>query len=425
MLDALPQEPPAIQAAASPAASYDEQYARARSLAANGQPELALAAWNALLARSPGNADVLLGRGQSYARLKRYAEAEADLRTAATAAPAYADVWAALGDIYSWSGRPALAIDAYTHVIALQPNDPAHRIARAAAYRDSGDAAKARADLDAAAALGGDAQRIAAVAPPAAQPTAPAPLAAVSASSAPRTATPEAQAPAGYTWAAGASASATRVSLRDQRWYEQNLSVRRYFARGSLGVEALRADRFGRHDLAWALDGYASLWDGAYANLRYQHAPDERLFPRYSWRAELFQAVGAGWELAASDDRLQFGAAGTDIYGVAVARYVGDFYIRLRHTRIVAPDGHSNGDRLVVRYYYRGDGDNYVEGAASRGRSDDTLALSGGRLVSDNASLAYVRYLSPRWGVKLGLSYARDAATGAERGLSAGLTMRW
>ena len=43
--------------------SFDAAYARAREHANGGQPELALAEYSVLLARSPGNADVLLGRG--------------------------------------------------------------------------------------------------------------------------------------------------------------------------------------------------------------------------------------------------------------------------------------------------------------------------------------------------------------------------
>ena len=407
-----PQDAPQTSVAApaqTPAASYDEQYEKARALAAGGQPDLAIALYTNLLARSPNNADVLLGRGLVHARQQRYNEAESDLRAAAAASPGYADVWSALGNVYVWSDRPALALPAYTQLIALQPKDPAHRIARAGAYRDLGQREQARADLDAAAQLGGDKEKIAAIAST---------LVVV------RAANPELTVPLGYTWSAGASAGITRLSLNDQRWNEQSLSIRRHFVQGSLGFETLRASRFDQHATAWALDGYASLWSGAYANLRYQHGPSDRLFPGKSWRAELFQSVGNGWELSVSDDRLHFGDARVDIYGIGVARYVGDFYIRLRHTNIVTDDTRSSGDRLVVRYYYRGDGDNYAEFAASRGRSEDILSLGGGRVQSGGASLSYVRYPSLRWGYKIGVNYSRES-TGSERGLSGGLFMRW
>lgn len=391
----LAQDPPGHAGAAIPADqtdSYEQQYDRARAFAAAGQHDLAVAAFTTLLARSPGNADVLLGRGLAYARMDRYQEAEADLKAAAAATPTYADVWSALAQVYTWSGRPLDAAAAYDRLIELQPDQPAHRQARERA--------------------------LAASRPPAsAEP--------IDASPSVRPVNPDIAAPGGFDWAANFSGSATRLSLRDQRWNEQSLSVRRYFQRGSLALESLRAHRFGQHAYAWALDGYASLWTGAYANLRYQKAPSERLFPRYSWRAELFQAVGKGWELSASDDRLVFGGSRVDIYGVGIARYVGDFYVRWRHTNIVTEDSRSSGDRLVVRYYHAGNGDDYVEGAVSRGRSEDPLSLTGGRVQSGGGAINLVRFITPRWGVRVGAGYARDSVSGSERTLSAGLSMRW
>ncbi|MES2900663.1 MAG: YaiO family outer membrane beta-barrel protein [Pseudomonadota bacterium] len=416
-----PQPSIASPAPQAPAAGFDEQFQQARALVAAGQHDMAIALYTTLLARSPGNADVLLGRGLAQARLQRYPQAEADLRAATVASPAYADAWSALGNVYSWSDRPALAVPAYTQLIALQPREPAHLIARAGAYRDLKQRDQARVDLDAAAALGGDRERIAAIS---ASLTA-APIATLALSPPPpRAPAPEVSVPLGYAWSAGLSTGSSRVSLGDQRWNEQNFSIRRHFDKGSLGFETLRASRFDRSDTAWALDGYASLWSGAYANLRYQHGVSERLFPGKSWRAELFQSVGGGWELSASDDRLHFGDSRVDIYGFGIARYVGDFYIRLRHTNIVSEDSRSSGDRLSVRYYYRGDGDNYAEFSASRGRSEDALSLAAGRVQSGGASLSYVRYPSPRWGYKIGVNYSRET-NGSERGLSGGLFFRW
>jgi tetratricopeptide (TPR) repeat protein len=135
----LPSNPPAqIQPASAP--SFDDQYTQARSLANKGQPELALAAYSALLARSPGNADVLLGRGIVYSRLGRWREAEADLNAAAQASPAYADVWEALGNTYRWSEQPARSLDAWEHLVALRPAEPSAYVARARAHRALGHA---------------------------------------------------------------------------------------------------------------------------------------------------------------------------------------------------------------------------------------------------------------------------------------------
>jgi predicted Zn-dependent protease len=76
------QLPPTAQVQAASPASFHEQYEKAHTLANSGQPALALAAYNALLAQSPGNVDVLLGRGIVYTRMERWSEAQADLEAA-------------------------------------------------------------------------------------------------------------------------------------------------------------------------------------------------------------------------------------------------------------------------------------------------------------------------------------------------------
>ncbi len=381
------QQPPAEVAQVQPAAApFEQQYEEARRLANSGQPELALAAYNALLARSPGNVDVLLGRGILLSRLERWSEAEADLTAAAKASPEYADVWFALGRLYQWQDRPAQAAEAYGRAAALRPGDAATLAAHAQALR---------------------------ALQPHPQP-----------SPQPFTGNPEAAIAAGYTWAAGLSGSWQDVG-DGPRWNDQTLSVRHYMKRGSIGFEALRAHRFDQTGRAWAIDAYASLWQGAYANLRYQRAPSERLFPDHSGRIELYQSLGNGWEASVSDDLLGFDSR-VNIYGVSLAKYTGNFYLQLRHQNIVSQGSQSSGDRLLARWYYAGDADSYLEATANRGRSDDPLSLTGGRARSGGGSLTWVHYLSRDWGTRVGASFARSGSGEArERGLSLGLYRRW
>jgi YaiO family outer membrane protein len=409
----LPADPPAqVQPANAP--SFDDQYAGARALANGGQPELALAAYSALLTRSPGNADVLLGRGIVYARLGRWREAEADLNAAAQASPDYADVWEALGNTWRWSEQPAKALEAYERLVALRPADPAALVLRARAHRALGHTAEARADLERARGLGGDAGDIDGL------------LADLQARPAlPTAGSSDTTAAAGYTWAASLSSSWTDVG-NGPRWNDQTASLRHYTKAGSLGFETLRAHRFGQHDYAWALDGYVDLWQGAYANLRYQHSATSRLFPANAGRAEVWQALGGGWEASLSDDVLGFDSR-VNIYGASIARYTGNFYVQLRHQNIVSQGSHSTGERLLARWYYTGDADNYLELSANSGRSDDPLSLVGGRARSGGGGFAWVRYFSPRWGGKLGASFSKTASGngGKERGLTFALYRRW
>ena len=457
--DAPPLAPPVAQALAPAAAgpSYDQLHAAAQAHARAGQLDLALREYSTLLARAPNDPDLLLGRAQVYSRQERWAEAERDLRAAAQTAPKYADLWAALGNVARWSGRPLEAIGPYREALRLQPSDHETRLGLVQALRAAGQRAEAERMLDDAQRQGAPADRIAALraaagtqptpaagtphAPSTSSVAAPVPVQAsstaspaVSAHPAPVPATDQAIAPggpaerslpSGFQWAASLSAGATRLSPSGQRWNDQALAIRRYWNRGSLAAEAMRVHRLGRHDHAWALDGYINLWRGAYANLRYQKAPLARLFPDNAWRAELFQPVGSGWELAASEDALNFPATRVRIHGLALGKYSGNFYIRLRHTIVSSPGARGTGDRLLVRWYDRGDADNYLEASANRGRSDDMLSLVGGRSHSGGAAFNVVRYLTPAWGMRAGLSYSRETGGGRERALSAALYRRW
>lgn len=420
------QQPPAEVAQAQPAATapFEQQYEEARRLANTGQPELALAAYHTLLARSPGNVDVLLGRGIVLSRLERWSEAEADLAAAAKASPDYADVWFALGNLYQWRDQPAKAAEAYGRAAALRPGDAATLMARARALRAAGDLDGARAALAQARAAGADALEVDA-ALRAMQPQTQTQTQAPSESRPqPFSGNPDAAIAAGYTWAAGLSGSWQDVG-DGPRWNDQALSLRHYMKRGSIGFEVLRAHRFDQTGRAWAIDAYASLWPGAYANLRYQHAPSERLFPAHSGRIELYQSLGNGWEASVSDDLLGFDGR-VNIYGVSLAKYSGNFYVQLRHQNIVSQGSRGSGDRLLARWYYAGDADSYLEATANRGRSDDPLSLSAGRARSGGGSLTWVHYLSRDWGGRIGASFARSGSgESRERGLSIGLYRRW
>lgn len=405
----VPPSPPAIStpAPAATTTTFDDAYAQARALANGGHPDEALAAYDALLARSPGNVDVLLGRGIVHARLQHWPEAERDLRAAATAAPTYADAWSALGDMYLWSGRPAHAVDAYGRLIALRPSDPAPYLARGRALRALGRAVDARADLDRAHALGatGDAAD------------------ALAAALQPRAGNPDAAIAHGYAWAAGLSATWTDPG-RGPRWNDETVSVRHYTNAGSLAFETLRAQRFGQHDVAWALDGYVGLWSGAYANVRYQRAAAARLFPVNAGRVELYQSLGNGWEASVSDDVLGF-AGSVNIYGASIAKYMGDWYVQLRHQNIVSAGSHGTGERVLARWFYAGDADTYVEATLNSGRSDDPLSLVGGQSRSGGGMVTWVRYWTPAWGTRVGASVARTGGAADQRALTVALYRRW
>ncbi len=408
---ALLQDPAVAQDA--PVETHEARLQRARALATSGdaaQREQAVAMYGQMLQESPGNSDVLLARGRTLAWAGRHAEAEADLLAVTTAKPGYADAWSALGDLYLWSARPRQAAEAYGHWVELAPTSaPEPLVARGRAYRAAGLMAEARADFNAAGARGAD----------------PALVASLNDSTLPLLAVPDALLAGDYAWSLRAGVDHTNFSGGRESWNDAGVTLRHKFARGSLGLEVLHADHFGRRDSAWALDGYVSLWARAYANVRYQHGPSSGILPRYSWRTELFQGVGSGWELSASIDHLRF-SSDTEFYGVGVGRYVGNWYLRYKLQHVPGVSSGSWSHRVVARNYYRGNADDYFEVSGSSGRSSD-LDRSGALVRDSNASLgaSWTHYFRPDWGFKVGVGASDDADGFDERQLSFSLYRRW
>lgn len=227
-----------------------------------------------------------------------------------------------------------------------------------------------------------------------------------------------------YRWALSGGLSHTASGAASAN--ENSLSLRHYTPLGSIAVERLGLRRWGDADQAWALDAYPRLWQGAYANVRYQRSNQADLFPSTSWRAELYQNVGGGWELAASRDHLGFNSAVT-IDGVSAGKYWGNFFARWRHQQVRTDSSTGRGDRFFVRYYYEGDADHYVEGNISRGRSDDfgTALLQSSR--SDSRGVAWYHFVTREWGFKLSTSQSKDSSGSGStaRDVSASLTRRW
>lgn len=407
LLLALTASPPCLLAQAAAPDSLAAQMVQIRQLATSGQKALAIQRYTALLTKHPGNGDLLLARGRTYAWEGQYAAAESDLRTVVQHSPNYADAWSALGDVYRWDGNPQQAVDAYAHWVKLAPRDPAAYIARGRAQRDLGQLAAARADFDVAATLGAN----------------PAEVESLRQSLMPRMTAFG----TGYDWGASLSWDHTGFTGGQQGWNDVDLSLRRYFARGSLALELLRADHFGINDTAVALDGYVPLWSRAYANLRYQQGPSSGILPQQEWRAEVFQGVGHGWEVSASVDHLRFSST-TQFYGVGVGRYWGDWYARYKLQHVPGVGSGSWSNHFQLRNYYRGNAYDYWELSVGNGRSTD-LSRYGTEVVNNNAAfgVAWSRYLSSRWGFKVSAGYGQgsDFAGVNEQILSATLYALW
>jgi hypothetical protein len=204
---------------------------------------------------------------------------------------------------------------------------------------------------------------------------------------------------------------------------EFTASLRAYGAMGSVALESMELQRFGLRHSAWAVDAYPRLWDGAYANVRYQAAATVGLYPNQSGRFELYQGLTHGWELAVSRDYLGFDSP-VSIDGVGIGKYWGNFYARWRHIA-VHKDTSSSGDRVMLRYYYEGDSDHYVEVNLSQGRSDDVGSALSGQSSSDARGLSWSSLIDKNWGFKLAFTQSVDNQIGQERDLTLSVSRRW
>jgi YaiO family outer membrane protein len=384
----------------------------ARSLLRSGQAEQAAQAYSALIDRSPTDPDHWLGRGLARSRQGQWQGAMDDLEKAVALAPGYADVWSALADVYRWNDRPAAAADAYARLAVLRPADAQVRVLQARSLLAAGDVPGARVALRLARELGASELDLPAIPDPSAQATA-----------VRQTSVPEA-ASRGYRWALSAGLFRTEAGSFSAR--ENSVGLRHYTPLGSIAIERLGQQRFGYSDDAWAIDAYPRLWQGAYANLRYQRTSSPDLYPPRAWRAELYQNVPGGWELAASRDFLGFGS-GVRIDGISAGKYWGNFFARWRHQQVQSDSSSGRGDRLFVRYYYEGDADHYLELNVSRGRSDD---FSTGLILpsrSDSRGLVWYHFVSKDWGFKLSASQSNDSSGVGVRARNAGLSLvrRW
>ena len=89
----------------------------------SGDPEAALAGYDAILRRSPNNVDALRLKGVALSQLQQFDVAEKALRRAVEIAPDFAVAWSNLGGLLSEAERPDAAADAYRRALALDPGN--------------------------------------------------------------------------------------------------------------------------------------------------------------------------------------------------------------------------------------------------------------------------------------------------------------
>ena len=123
----------------------DARLGLARALEAADQPEAAIVALGEAIELAPDQTEFLVVRGAIFGRLRRFPEAEADLRRVLKLHPAHAPALHELGLVLLRKGLAAPAAEMFQRSLSLQPDRPA-------AYLHLGEALNRAGDLPAAAA---------------------------------------------------------------------------------------------------------------------------------------------------------------------------------------------------------------------------------------------------------------------------------
>ena len=161
-----------------------------------------------------------------------------------------------------------------------------------------------------------------------------------------------------------------------ERWQSVRASLVREIEEGAIGLEIERVERFGRSDVAGALDVYANLWPGSYANLRARHAPDPEVLPAADWRLEVFQSLPGGWEASGSGRLSTVPGPNVAVLGVGIARYVGAWYLRGLGSVAEVDGARSGGGAFFARRFFVDDGRQFVE--AGGGLGGESVAVGPG-----------------------------------------------
>jgi len=122
----------------------DARLGLARALEAADQPEAAVAALGEAIDLAPDQTEYLVVRGAILGRLRRFPEAEADLRRVLKLHPAHAPALHELGLLFLKKGLAAPAAEMFQRSLSLQPDRPA-------AYLHLGEALNRAGDLTGAA----------------------------------------------------------------------------------------------------------------------------------------------------------------------------------------------------------------------------------------------------------------------------------
>lgn len=350
--------------------SYSELHALGKELLSESKRQEAIAVYTRILQTHPTDPDALLLRGRIYSWEKQWVEAEADLLAAADRSPTYADVWHALGDMYRWTDRYDLSIEAYQKWAELKPDDPAPREAIASARRSQ------------------------------------------------RYSIP-------MKWEIKVKGRYDDFSEDRQEWKEGTIDLSHRFGWGKGILRVRHADRFDRTDQQVELEGYPKLWESAYGFFNVGTSVSERLYPRIGYSLAIYQSLPYSFEIAPGYRHMEFGNNNVDIYWLTLGKYFSNYYFNVRGTHVPKTGGESQSLKYELRRYFgnsdRWVGINYSHGSSTEIDTREDLTFAN----AEGFGMDFEWWPTRKWGYRLSASYDDEAGRPIQRTYTSSFGFRW
>ena len=200
---------------------------------------------------------------------------------------------------------------------------------------------------------------------------------------------------------------------------------RRVPRRLTVNLELGITSRHSIEDGFGALDVYRNFGVRSYGNVRFAAAPRADVMARTDAYLEFFHSPGGGWELSAGYRRADYARVGTNTWMVGAAKYLGDWYFRVRQS-VAEIRGSAGYAVLVTVRKYFGAPTEYVGLSVAKGR--EVLAFPGDDGVNArnpfSFNLFFQHYLGKTAGVRVGFEGVRDG-TLSRWGFVTGALWRW
>ncbi len=385
--------------------SYEALYGLARSQAFAGDYATAVETYTQVLALYPDDPDALFGRGQAYIWLKQDDLGQTDLRNVLLKNPGYQDAWQGLANLYRWRERTDDAIALYEEWLIAHPDRSEPLVSRAYWYFQQRQFNLARTDLIQARELGANAEQVD-------------PLL-----------TRLNRQPGALPWEVRAIYEFQAFSENNVPWHTGTGAVQYTFDRGSVSLEGLATQRFGKNDQGLAVDSFLDLWPGAYGNFRVQGVLDAEVMPQWDLLGEIYQSFLDTWEVSGAYRLMNYPTNNVHIIHGSVGKYIGNWYLRAQPQLILSPEGPGGIMTLWGRYYYN-TVDDFVELRTGFGRRIAVIGSDdGGAQLQGQSNIFGVLtgqyFINPQLGFLGTLNYNHDDLFPNRFGFSLGTKYRF